>query len=282
MGTPISELSETLVDRMLDPEVKRRLALLPRDNLNEFGFDPFGFSPDFFRYAIAIGQYFYKYYFRVETHGCENIPAGRALLISNHGGQLPFDAAMVIGAVFLSAPQPRVVRAMVERWSSTLPFVSYFFSRVGQIVGDPDSCRRLLEAEEAVLVFPEGTRGINKLWTERYQLKTFSRGFMRLALASDAPVVPTAVIGAEEQALALFDVKPLARLLHMPAMPITPTLLPLPLPTKYRIYFGKPLTFSGDEDEDDTAIDRKIQQVTVQVQKLIEHGLRERGRRIFS
>jgi 1-acyl-sn-glycerol-3-phosphate acyltransferase len=133
-----------------------------------------------------------------------------------------------------------------------------------------------------VLVFPEGTRGINKLWTERYQLKEFSRGFMRMALGSGAPVVPTAVIGAEEQALALFDLKPLARLLGMPALPITPQLLPLPLPTKYRIYFGEPLRFTGDEDEDDAAIDRKVQQVVVQIQKLIELGLRERGRRIFS
>jgi len=277
----LRNLAADAVDQWLDPELLARLEQIPRQNLNEFGVDPFGFSPEHFKYAAALAKLIYDHYFRVEDFGIDNLPDGRMLLIGNHSGQLPFDAAMVISSVFLHAPQPRVVRAMVERWVPSLPFVSYLFLRFGQIVGDPDSCRRLLEADEAVLVFPEGARGINKLWTERYQLKPFSRGFMRLALATDTPIVPVAVIGAEEQALALWDLKPLAKLLAMPAFPITPTLLPLPLPTKYRIYFGEPLHFEGDPDEDDETIERKVHQVVTTIQRMIEEGLRARGGRVF-
>jgi hypothetical protein len=117
-------------------------------------------------------------YFRVETFGAQHIPGdGRFLLIGNHSGQLPFDAAMVGTTVLADAPKPRIVRGMVERWSADLPFVSELFVRAGQIVGDPTSCARLLNAEEAVLVFPEGARGINKLFNQRYQLGDFGHGF---------------------------------------------------------------------------------------------------------
>lgn len=280
LNTLLKRLQET-VDRHIDPSLKEQLAKIPSANLNEFGVDPFGFSPEHFKYAAALGKMVHDHYFRVEHHGLENLPKGKMLLISNHSGQLPFDAMMIIASVFLQAPQPRVVRAMIERWVPTLPFISYLFLRFGQIVGDPDTCKRLLEADEAVLVFPEGARGINKMWTERYNLKPFSRGFMRLALATDAPIVPIAVIGAEEQALALLNIKPLAKLLNMPAVPVTPTLLPLPLPTKYRIYFGKPLRFRGDPDDDDETIDRKVKQVVTKVQRLIREGLRAREGRVF-
>ena len=97
-------------------------------------------------------------------------------------------------------PQPRLVRAMVEFFVPTVPFASYLFSRWGQITGTPENCRRLLSAEEAVLVFPEGARGISKPFNKRYQLADFGKGFMRLALETGAPIIPVAVIGAEEQA----------------------------------------------------------------------------------
>jgi murein DD-endopeptidase MepM/ murein hydrolase activator NlpD len=137
---------------------------------------------------------------------------------------------------------------MVEKWMPTLPFVSVFFARLGQVVGTPENCRKLLSSGEAILVLPEGVRGLNKLWRERYQLADFGLGFMRLALETDTPIVPLAVVGAEEQAPALLNLKPVARLLHMPAMPITPTLLPFPLPTRYHLRFGEPLHFTVGED----------------------------------
>ena len=107
---------------------------------------------------------------------------------------------------------------MVEYFVPTVPFASYLFSRWGQITGTPENCRRLLAAEEAVLVFPEGARGISKPFSKRYQLAEFGKGFMRLALESSAPIVPVAVIGAEEQAPAI-NLKPLARLLRRAVVP---------------------------------------------------------------
>ncbi len=135
---------------------------------------------------------------------------------------------MIGVALLLEADPPRAIRSMVEKWVPSLPYVSTFMARVGQIVGTPENCRRLLEAEEAILVFPEGVRGIGKLWPQRYQLQDFGLGFMRLALETDTPIVPIAVVGAEEQAPALMDVKPLAKLLGFPSFPLTVTGLPLP------------------------------------------------------
>ena len=133
--------------------------------------------------------------------GSSSVPAeGRVLLVSNHSGQLPFDGAMIEIAFLIDRDPPRAVRALMDTWVPTLPFVSTFMARCGQVVGTPENCRRLLAADEALLVFPEGTRGLNKLFRERYKLQRFGHGFMRLALESGAPVVPVAVVGAEEQA----------------------------------------------------------------------------------
>ena len=103
-------------------------------------------------------------------HGIERVPAdGRVLLVSNHSGQLPFDAAMIELALLLDMDPPRIARALVERWVPTLPFVAPFFARLGQVVGTPENCRRLLAAEEALLVFPEGVRGLNKTFDAALQ-----------------------------------------------------------------------------------------------------------------
>lgn len=243
---------------------------------NEYGVDPFGFSLDFALSAIAPFVWLYKNYFRTEVFGIEKVPAGRVLLISNHSGQLPLDGAMIGVAMLTEANPPRAVRSMVEKWMPTLPYVSTFMARVGQVVGTPENCRRLLTAGEAIVVFPEGARGVNKLWPQRYQLQEFGLGFMRLALETNTPIVPVAVIGGEEQAPAILDFKPLAKLLGFPAFPITPTLLPLPLPTKYRIYFGDPLTFTGRADDEDAELDKKVRVVKSAIQSMINQGLKER------
>jgi 1-acyl-sn-glycerol-3-phosphate acyltransferase len=165
---------------------------------------------------------------------------------------------------------------MVEKWVPTLPFVSTFMARIGQIVGTPENCRRLLERDEAILVFPEGVKAITKLFPQRYQLQHFGLGFMRLALETGTPIVPIAVIGAEEQAPAIFNVKPVAKLLGFPAMNITPYGLPLPLPTKYRIYFGEPLRFTGSPDDDDSELERKVKVVKASLQTMIDQGRKAR------
>ena len=247
---------------------------------NEFGYDPFGMSRDSLKIAATFARFMYRSYFRATSYGIENIPAaGRVLFVSNHSGQLPFDGVVIGAATFLEPPQPRLVRSMLEYFVPTVPFASYLFARWGQITGTPENCRRLLAAEEAVLVFPEGARGISKDFGKRYQLAEFGKGFMRLALEMQAPIVPVAVIGAEEQAPAI-NVKPLAKLFRVPAFPIVPypPFVPIvPLPVKYRLYFGQPMSFTGDPDDDDEVLDEKVLQVKTTIQSMIHVGLRERA-----
>lgn len=257
-------------------EVEQRLARLTA-RTNEYGVDPFGLDLEFTKAAIAPVLWLYKNYFRVEAHGLENIPeSGRVLFISNHSGQLPFDGAMIGCAALTEANPPRMVRAMVEKWVPTLPYASTLFARLGQVVGTPENCRRLLNQGEAILVFPEGAKGISKLYRDRYQLQDFGNGFMRLALETKTSIIPVAVVGAEEQAPALADLKGLARLLGLPAVPVTLTGLPLPMPVKYRIYFGEPLCFTGSANDEDAEIEKKVRHVKATIQAMLNEGLRER------
>jgi 1-acyl-sn-glycerol-3-phosphate acyltransferase len=246
---------------------------------NEFGFDEFGLSRDSFRGAARVARWLYRSYFRAAAFGIEHIPpTGRVLFVANHSGQLPFDGLVIGAACFLEPPQPRLVRSMVEYFVPTVPFASYLLARWGQITGTPENCRRLLAAEEAVLVFPEGVRGISKGFSRRYQLADFGAGFLRLALEMHAPIVPIAVIGAEEQAPAI-NVKPLARLIGAPSFPVVPypPFFPVvPLPVKYRLYFGEPMRFTGDADDDDEVLDEKVKIIKSRIQSMIHVGLRER------
>jgi len=281
-----------LLDRLrqLGGAVRDALPAAPEDDIdaraqalvvhsNEFGFDPFGLSRDHVRGAARVARWLYRYYFRASARGIEHIPErGRVLFVANHSGQLPFDGLVIGAACFLEPEQPRLPRAMVEYFVPSVPFASYLFARWGQITGTPENCRRLLASEEAVLVFPEGARGISKPFSKRYQLAEFGTGFMRLALEMQAPIVPVAVIGAEEQAPA-FNVRPLAKLLRTPSFPVVPypPFLPLvPLPVKYRLYFGEPMRFTGDPDDDDEVLDDKVKTVKNRIQSMIQLGLRER------
>jgi 1-acyl-sn-glycerol-3-phosphate acyltransferase len=267
--------------RLGDDYQARSRALTVRQN--EYGYDAFGFHRDWVKYAALVARWLYRDYFRAEVSGIENVPStGRVLLVSNHSGQLPFDGLVIATALFLEGQPPRVIRSMVERFVPTVPFASYLFSRWGQITGTPENCRRLLRDDEAILVFPEGARGISKPFSQRYQLQEFGSGFMRLALETDTPIVPVAVVGAEEQAPAI-NLKPIARLFGTPAFPIVPypPFVPLlPLPVKYRLYFGEPMSFRGDADDDDEALDRNVRSVAHRIQTMIHVGLRGR-RHVF-
>lgn len=239
---------------------------------NEYGVDPFGFNLEYAMAAMAPVFWLYRNYHRVQTYGIDQVPEGRVLLVSNHSGQIPMDGMMIGSSMLLEARPPRAVRSMVEKWVPTLPYVSSFFARVGQVVGTPENCRRLLEADETILVFPEGVRGLTKTFDKRYQLQRFGLGFMRLALEARAPIVPVAVVGAEEQAPSLVDIKPLAKALGFPALPLTPWGLPIPLPTQYHIHFGAPLRFEGSADEDDSETQAKVEVVRETIQRMLNAG----------
>lgn len=273
--------ADAIVDELLGDDARARIESLTK---SIDGPDEFGFDPRVAKYAVVAARAIYKRYFRTEVFGIDHVPEGRVMLIANHSGQLPFDGLAIGAALLLEAKRPRFVRSMVEKWTATLPFIAEFFPRVGQVVGVPENCIRLLENEEAVLVFPEGSRGISKTFDRRYQLTEFGLGFMRMALAAKAPIVPVAVIGAEEQYISIGNLERIARWLGMPALPVMPQLLLpggfLPLPTKYRIYFGEPLTFEGDPDDEDAVVEAHVATVKRHVQSMIHRGLKER-RAIF-
>lgn len=270
------------LEQFLDDDTKERIEQIAKGQNNDFGVDPYGFDPRTLKSLMPILCWFYRHYFRVETFGAENVPEGRMMVIANHSGQLPFDGAMIITAFLLEPKIPRLLRGMVERWSAEVPFISTLFPRIGQVIGSPSTCGSLLERGEGVIVFPEGVKGISKLFSERYKLTNFGSGFMRIALAAKAPIVPVAVIGAEEQAPAVANFMPLAKSLGLPALPIIfPQIVPLPLPVKYRLYIGEPLYFSGDGTEDDDEINGLVEKAKGTIQDMIDAGLSARKHIFF-
>lgn len=269
-----------IADLIRVSEVEQAIDAVPTAT-NALGYDPWGYSPEEAKLYFSLAYHFYRY-FRPKIYGIENLPAGRCVVVGNHSGQLPFDGLVIAVAALLKGTPPRVLRAMAERWFPTLPFVNEAFNRSGVVLGDPINCRNLLEADNGILVFPEGARGSGKTWDHRYKLVNFGRGFMRLALQAGAPIIPTAVIGGEESIVSIYDVKPLARLLGTPYFPISPWLpllglgAYLPLPVRFHVHFGEPMLFDGPFDDEDEVIDEKVLQVTSRLQALIDQGLQQR------
>jgi 1-acyl-sn-glycerol-3-phosphate acyltransferase len=267
--------------RNLQTVIDDHLSQIP-NKLNEYGYDAYGMSPLWMRRVLMPIALLYRYYFRVEVSGIDRLPEGRVLVIANHAGQLPFDAAMLGLALLMEARPPRIARSMGEYWIPQLPWVSVLAARIGTLVGTPQNCIHMLENGECVLAFPEGVRGMNKLFSQRYQLQRFGMGFMRLALETATPVVPVAIVGSEEQQPSFANLEGLARMLGAPALPITatfPWLGPLgllPLPVKYRIYFGEPQYFEGDASDEDAIIDAKVEKVKAKISGMLADGCRER------
>jgi 1-acyl-sn-glycerol-3-phosphate acyltransferase len=227
--------------------------LLRRRVSGDYGTDEWGYDPEVLDAVKPFFQFLYYRYWRVQVSGVENIPEeGRALLVSNHSGQLPFDGSMVGMAVLNEHPSQRVVRTMYASWFPNLPFISSLFVKVGQTLANEDNGIRLLEQEQLVAVYPEGYKGVGKLYKDRYHLVRFGRGgFVRMALKTGAPMIPVAVVGAEETYISLTKSDLMARLIGFPYFPITPTfpwlglLGFIPIPTKWYIDFGEPIPTDG-------------------------------------
>src|SRR5207253_527346 len=166
---------------------------------NRYGVDPFGVSREHLRQIMTGFAWLYRHYFRVRSHGVDNVPArGRAMLIGNHSGGVALDAAMVITSLMMDKDPPRLAHGMAEKFLAHTPFVAEWSTRCGQFTGLPEHAVRLLEDERLVLAFPEGANGTAKLFHERHSLVKFGTGFMRLALETKAPIVPFAFLGGGE------------------------------------------------------------------------------------
>ena len=214
-----------------------------------FGFDPWGYHLKGIERAIALSGFLYKKYFRVEAVGLENIPQkGRLLLISNHSGQLPIDGGLIGYSMLTNPHGVRTPKAMIERFFPMVPFVGTALNRLGAVLGDPDNCRVMLENEQAIIVFPEGAKGVAKVFSKRYQLERFGKGFMYLAMANNTPVIPVGVVGCEESIVSLASFESLGRSLGLPAIPLV---IPVVWPTKVIIHFGEPIYFDGSDMTDE-------------------------------
>jgi 1-acyl-sn-glycerol-3-phosphate acyltransferase len=232
----------------------RGLAFLRRRITGEYEVDEFGFDPDLTdNVLLNLIRPLYEKYFRVEARGLERVPNdGGALIVANHSGTLPLDALMTQVALWDHHPVGRHLRMLAADVVFTMPYVGSYARKAGHTLACNPDALRLLEGGEVVGVWPEGFKGIGKPFSERYRLQRFGRGgFVSAALRTGTPIIPTAIVGAEEIYPKIGDIKPLARLLGIPYVPVTPTfpwLGPLglvPLPSKWYIVFGEPIETSG-------------------------------------
>jgi 1-acyl-sn-glycerol-3-phosphate acyltransferase len=271
---PRPDLRDRLFANLVTPQIERLVANIPKP-VGSFGYDPWGYNEDAFKLALGLMKLAYDKYFRVTVHGLENIPSsGRLLVIGNHSGQLPMDGVLVGVALATNEHGPRLARAMIERFFPTVPWLGNYMNALGGVIGDPVNCSKMLEMEEAIIVFPEGVRGSGKLYKHRYQLQRFGTGFMHLALNHGAPIVPVGIVGCEETMPAIANLAPVAKLLGMPYLPLVPSLIPLPA----RVYlnFGKPMHFESAANE--AEVTQHVEQVKAELRALIDVGLAERTR----
>jgi 1-acyl-sn-glycerol-3-phosphate acyltransferase len=228
----------------------------------------------------TLVEFFYRYWFRAEVEGLEHVPAtGGALLVSNHSGALPPDAAMIGKAIREEHPHPRPVHITVEHFFKGYPGFSMLVSKIGCVAAHPANVHRLLyDEEQLVLVFPEGRKATEKLYKDRYRLRRFGRGgFVEAAMAAGVPIVPICVVGAEESAPVFAQVGLMKRLTGLLYFPITPTfphfgLLGMLgyLPAKFKLRFLEPIHFDSPGLHEDKAL---VQTVAHEVRARIQEGL---------
>ena len=234
----------------------------------------YGFRPQSAARLFWITSVLRELWFRVEPHGLENLPGGPFLLVANHGSHLlAWDGAMIVTVCLLDAEPPRLVHGMADHRLMKLPVLGRAARRIGAVDGTPPACRALLRAGGVVLTFPEGMNALGKRFRDRYRLGRFGSGFARVALETHVPVVPVAVIGAEEESPIVANPSWLARRIGVAAAPLSPTVV-FPLPVKYRIHFGTPLHLLGPATADNAA--REAQRVRGVLEELLRHGLETR------
>jgi len=249
--------------------------------------DDFGLDPVYESRFRPIAEFLYRHYFRIKTQGISQIPAtGRCIIVANHSGTLPLDGLMLRTALRLEHPASRELRWLAEDFLFYLPFAGVFMNRVGAVRACQENAERLLGKDGLLAAFPEGVQGIRKLFSERYQLQRFGRGgYIRLALRMQAPIVPCAIIGAEETNPLLYRLESVASLVGLPYIPVTPTfplLGPLglvPAPSRWTIRFGEPVSLDGygpQAAEDHVLVGRLSERVRGAIQAMLDNGVRDR------
>ena len=192
----------------------------------------------------TVYDFLYRYWFRVAVEGIENVPLdGPALLVANHSGAIPSDGPMIAKAVKEEHPRPRPVHISAERPFAGWPGIGMLFTKLGAVSAHPANLQRLLfDERQLVLVFPEGPAGARKPVNERYRLRAFEDSCVEVALRAQAPIIPVALLGAEEALPVLARVGLLRRLTRLPQVPVAPA---FPFPAKFKIRFLEPVPTDG-------------------------------------
>jgi 1-acyl-sn-glycerol-3-phosphate acyltransferase len=209
----------------------------PIDEARRSDVDEWGRSEHVRSIARRLYEPMYRYWFRVEWQGLEKIPrTGGALLIANHAGAIPPDAPSIMHGIEREIGRP--VYGLADYFFRTIPVVGTLWSRTGGVPAHPDNAYRLLhDQQQLAVVFPEGTKATSKTYKDRYRLRRFGRGgFVEIAMRAGVPVIPIAVVGAEESMPILFRIGGLARVLNIPYFPVTANAL-LMGPLGYAVYF---------------------------------------------
>lgn len=246
--------------------------------------DDFGFDPTYEAKARPALELLYRRYFRIETRGIHHVPLhGRCLLVANHAGTVPLDGLMLRTAIKLEHAGGRDLRWLTEDYISHMPYVGSLMTRLGGVRACQENAERLLAKDQLVAVFPEGIKGIGKLFSDRYRLQRFGRGgFIKLALRTGTPIVPVAIIGAEETNPLLFRFELLAKAFGLPYVPVTPTfplLGPaglLPAPTKWTIELGEPIevaTHGPGAADDELLVGRLAERVRSTIQGMVDRNV---------
>ena len=249
--------------------------------------DEFGYDPRFSDTIRPFFEFLYTVWWRVETAGLENVPGeGAALVVANHSGVLPYDGIMIKLAIRQEHPARRECRMLALDMFALLPFLAPLLAKSGEVRANPENAERLLRRGDLVGVFPEGVKGVGKDFKDRYQLARFGRGgFVRIALRTGAPIVPCAVVGAEEIHPKIGHADWVGRPFGLPYFPITPTfpfLGPLglvPLPTRWSIDFADPIPMAGygpGAADDPILVNRIVEEVRSTIQRIIDGRLARR------
>jgi 1-acyl-sn-glycerol-3-phosphate acyltransferase len=275
---------------MMDPAIKDAIKaiveVMRQPMADPAGLPDFGFDRGFLERTAPALAFLWSRYFRVSLRGLENIPAsGAALLVANHSGGLPYDGAMLIHACHSLHPAHRPLRPLVATFAVRSPWMRPVVARIGGVRASMRNALDLCERGHLVGVFPEGLRGIGKLYRERYRLTKFGRGgFVRLARAAQVPIIPIAIVGAEETHPVVAKLVRLAKPFGLPYIPITPTfpilgpLGLLPVPAKWSIQIGKPIPPTVQSGSDILEVAENVRSI---VDRMIADLLLERRSVLF-
>lgn len=288
-GEPAQEVPPT--EAPATEEIDEILSFLRRRVTGDYEIDEFGFDRELTETILApLARFFHQRYFRVEWRGLEHVPReGPALLVANHAGTIPLDA--VIMKFGLLDRVERHVRLLAADLAFRMPFIGELARKSGNTLACDEDALRLLERGELLGVFPEGYKGVGKPFRDRYKLQRFGRGgFIELALRAGSPIVPVAIVGSEEIYPMISHARPLARILNLPYVPVTPffpwlgPLGMLPLPTKWTIEFRAPIATDGlgdDAWEDSLLVFEMTDRVRDEIQQTLHRTLAHRRSLFF-